>query len=264
MKKIYRLLVLFKREWLNSKFKPVSFELKISDDGNAKPIEIPIDGGSVSLVGKVDRVDTFDKDGKTYIRVVDYKSGSKTFDLQNVYNGIDIQMLMYLHSLTQQKAFGEGEEALPAGIMYVNVNPVIVKLDRGEGLAEAEKKLRDKKKRSGLLLDDSAVISAMDMTEGQEFLPDVKKAENLATADEFGRLFSHIERLLSRMGRGLRSGRIEKDPVRMPGDKEDGACKYCDFAPYCDREGCGGEFVYAKGKAVYDKIKEDGEGDTDA
>ncbi len=264
LKKLYRLLLLFRKEWLHSEFKPVSFELKIDNGSAATPLEIPLEKGSVSLVGKVDRVDAFKKDGKTYIRVIDYKSGSKTFDLQNIYNGIDVQMLMYLHSITDKGVFGEKGEVLPAGIMYVNVNPVIVTVKRDGGLEEAEKELRNKRKRSGLLIDDSTIISAMDTTENGEFLPDVKKSENLATIEEFGQLFGHIEKLLAKMGNGLLSGRIEKNPVTLPGDRDGGTCKYCDFAPYCDREGCSGEYIYAKGKAIYEKIKEDGKGDTHA
>jgi ATP-dependent helicase/nuclease subunit B len=160
--------------------------------------------------------------------------------------------------------FGEIGEVLPAGVMYVNVNPVIITIKRDEGLEEAEKELRNKRKRSGLLINDSSIIAAMDTTESGEFLPDVKKDENLATIEEFGQLFGHIEKLLAKMGNGLLAGRIEKNPVILPGDRDGGTCKYCDFAPYCDREGCRGEYKYAKGKAIYEKIKEDGKGDTHA
>ena len=85
VQKAARLLVMFRDELEQSEFVPVDFEVKIGFDGKVKPVEIPVEGGSVCLVGVADRVDIFEKDGRKFIRVVDYKSGAKTFDMQYVY-----------------------------------------------------------------------------------------------------------------------------------------------------------------------------------
>ena len=58
--------------------------------------------GELRVGGKVDRVDGWIKDDKLYLRVVDYKSGKKKFDLANVRMGLDIQMLLYLFALQKE------------------------------------------------------------------------------------------------------------------------------------------------------------------
>ncbi len=75
--------------------------------------------GELRVGGKVDRVDGWIKDDKLYLRVVDYKSGKKTFDLANVRMGLDIQMLLYLFALQKEGAALFGQEIEPAGVLYL-------------------------------------------------------------------------------------------------------------------------------------------------
>ena len=65
---------------------------------------------TLSVTGKVDRVDGWLKNGKLYLRVVDYKTGKKAFDLADVRYGLGIQMLLYLFALQRY-----GGSAVPAG-----------------------------------------------------------------------------------------------------------------------------------------------------
>ena len=90
-----------KEEFEVSSFRPRDFELTVGKDGNAvAPLLLESEDVSVELRGKIDRVDTFeDGDGKLYVRVVDYKTGTKTFHINNVKLGLDMQMLLYLFSI---------------------------------------------------------------------------------------------------------------------------------------------------------------------
>lgn len=243
LRKLDRLLLLFRDEWLNTSFTPQKYELEIKDRSELEPIELPVKDGSVSLTGKIDRMDTYEKDGRTYVRVIDYKSGKKAFDLRNVYQGIDVQMLMYLHSLTEAGKYPFGASAVPAGVLYVNVNPVIVTAARGETEDEIEAQILKHMTRSGLFLHDNEILQAMDSSKGRKYLPvppNAKDDLSLATSEKFGRIFEHIEKLLSRMGEDLLEGRIGKNPVSLLGSGQDTACRFCDYAPYCERTGCEG------------------------
>ena len=92
-------------ELAQSGFKPAAFELPIGIEQkgktSVKPIRIPLpDGAEVSLDGIADRVDVWNApDGKQYIRVVDYKTGEKSFSMDRVARGLDIQTLLYLFSV---------------------------------------------------------------------------------------------------------------------------------------------------------------------
>ena len=73
----------------------------------------------VSINGKVDRVDLFDRDGVQYLRVVDYKTGKKEFKLSDVIYGVNMQMLIYLATLSENAEARYGGKLAPAGILYV-------------------------------------------------------------------------------------------------------------------------------------------------
>ena len=108
-------------EFLHSSFEPIDFELRIDKDGLVAPYSLPLpDGGTLQIKGSIDRVDRMERDGKAYLRVVDYKSGGKEFLLSDVLNGLNMQMLIYLMCLWQNGAQRYGE-VVPAGILYMPV-----------------------------------------------------------------------------------------------------------------------------------------------
>ena len=79
-------------------------------------------GHTIRVIGTVDRVDAMELGGNTYLRVVDYKTGSKKFDLREVWHGLDCQMLLYLFTLVQN-----GGALFPnpkiAGVEYLWADP---------------------------------------------------------------------------------------------------------------------------------------------
>lgn len=242
MKKIERLLLLFRKEFAASEFVPYSFEQKVGVDADAvKTVEIPLETGSLSMTGVVDRVDVYEKDGVKYLRVVDYKTGKKNFSFQLIQNGIDIQMLMYLYAL-QQNLF-PGQTCLPAGVQYVGAYPKTVSGKRSDDpqavLLQWEKDLP----RSGVYLKDNAVLSAMDNTEDRRFLQ-VKNDAFLVTAEQFGKLFEQISDLLRKMGNALHQGSVVKNPVKI--GSLYCSCEYCDLREYCRHQEP--RDVFAQGK----------------
>ena len=132
MELLLRLLILFRKEFAASQFVPYAFEQKVGMGDGIAPIQIPLNRGTLSIIGVVDRVDVFEKDGAKYLRVVDYKTGKKEFSFDLIRNGIDIQMLMYLYAL-QQNLF-PNRTCLPAGVQYIGSNPKTVNASRNQWL----------------------------------------------------------------------------------------------------------------------------------
>ena len=255
IQKSTRLLIMFRDELKQSKFVPVDFEVEISDSGKVKPVVIPVDNGSICLVGKADRVDIFEKDGRKYMRIVDYKSGTKSFDLQYVYYGLDVQMLMYLCALSENGKAVYGT-TMPAGCMYVGANPKIVAISKGEGIAEAENEIWKKHPRSGIFLDDSAVLNAMDDGLGGRYIP-VKTGSQkkpLVTEEQFGKLFVHIKTLLENMASTLLDGGTFKNPVRT---RKKDSCKYCVYSRFCFYDGPGRKMESIGIDNIFKKIDEE-------
>lgn len=107
-------------EFSQTDFEAAAFELKIDKDGEAKPYVIPLESGSVSIRGSIDRVDTLEKNGEKYVRVIDYKSGTKEFNLSDVLYGLNLQMFVYLFAVCNDKNCRVN--GIPAGVLYMHVS----------------------------------------------------------------------------------------------------------------------------------------------
>ena len=160
-------------ELASSDFTPVAFELGFGE-GQAMPaISIQAGGASLTVSGKVDRVDGWLKDGKLYLRVVDYKSGKKAFDLSDVRHGLNIQMLLYLFALEREGKAYFGKEVVPAGVLYLPARDVLVGKGREASAEEVRSALDKELRRTGLVLSQPEVLHAMEHSSLEEtrFLP---------------------------------------------------------------------------------------------
>lgn len=226
-------------EFAKSLFVPQSFELKI-DGEEIKPLQIPLsDGTHISVGGKIDRVDIYTKNGVKYIRVVDYKTGSKEFVLSDILSGLNMQMLIYLDIICDKEL--SGRDYSPAGVLYSPASMKKISGERGKTSVEEERK--EMLKNNGLIVDDSDVINAMEI--GMEKKVDKNRNANVkggetfrssatyvADTEQFGAISRYIRSLLREMGEALHRGDIEALPVKGTYD----ACEYCDYRIMCSQE----------------------------
>jgi ATP-dependent helicase/nuclease subunit B len=226
------------QELKDSGFETAACELKIGFDGQVPPLTVALpDGGTLSVMGVVDRLDVYEKDGITYFRVVDYKTGTKDFRLDDIYYGIGLQMLLYMYAVEKNGiAFGQHRQS--AGVLYMPARRVSV---RKEG--DTEKQLAKTLQMKGLVLDDPVVIEAMDPHRSGLYMPfSFKKdgtlgiSKSLASLEFFGKTRKEIEHLLYEMGKSLAIGDITCDPLDPSGTGED-ACGYCDYKAVCPNHG---------------------------
>jgi ATP-dependent helicase/nuclease subunit B len=192
---------------------------------------------TVYLTGVADRVDGWEHGGKLYLRVVDYKTGKKSFSLSDVWYGMGLQMLLYLFSLEKNGENRYGQKIVPAGVLYVPARDAL--LSKPENLSDEEivKEKAKERRRSGLLLDDPAVLAAMEHGEIPKYLPVAVNREGraageaLADAARLTQLSRHIDDTLLRLASELRRGGIEADPFFR--SQQENACRWCDYLDAC-------------------------------
>ena len=231
IKTVYTVVQDMAEELRDSEFRPIDFELSFSSGGDLPPVQL----GEGKISGIVDRVDGWVHEDKLYIRVVDYKTGTKKFSLSDVWYGMGLQMLMYLFSLQQHGDLRYNREIIPAGVMYIPARDVLISAPSDLSDEEIAKQRGTKLARSGLLLNDKAVLEAMEPV--PKYLP-VKfgkdgepKGDSLAAAQRMGAMARHIERTLKKLYAALKGGCIDADPVyRGP---EDTACTFCEYSQAC-------------------------------
>lgn len=232
-----------------SDFTPLAFELGFGDGEALPAVTIRTPDASLTVSGKVDRVDGWLKDGKLYLRVVDYKSGKKAFDLSDVRHGLNIQMLLYLFALEREGEAYFGKEVVPAGVLYLPARDVLVGKGRGASAAEIREALDRELRRTGLVLSQPEVLHAMEHSALEEarFLPvrlgrGGNVTSGLADAEQLGKLGRFVDRLLEDVAEELSEGNIDADPCGS--SESDNACTYCEFASACHfTDGEGGDHM---------------------
>jgi ATP-dependent helicase/nuclease subunit B len=227
------------KELMQSDFIPVACELKIGENNS---LNFPFNGGNIFVNGSIDRVDKYDG----YIRIIDYKTGSKTFKLPDILFGLNMQMLIYLYAVTRADNLPDNTAA---GILY---QPS--KRDTNDsGMA-----------MNGLLQADEKLIFAMDKSNMGEYVPKLslnkdgsisKKSNSFIEAEKFTEIFDYIEKLMAKTGESILSGDISVSPLD---GRESPACKYCDYASICGIENREVPRVPdLKLQEVFDNMKED-------
>lgn len=231
----------FEHELDVSRFVPVDFELTIGPDGDVPALSVPLsDGKTLFIPGAVDRVDLFEApDGEKYVRIVDYKTGAKSFDLAEVREGINLQMLLYLYTLTASPTARYGK-LKPAGVLYQLAGTPRSTPDPESAFRENGAPLGGQS-ANGLLVRNMDVIFAMDATGSGSYVP-VKltkdgepfKASESNLMDEagFDELLHEAVDIAAGLAEGLVSGRKSAEPFVIGGNDP---CKLCDVKDACPR-----------------------------
>lgn len=242
-----RTLKLLCEHFKSGEFTEHAFELSFGREGDPlSGMEISLsEGRKIILSGTIDRVDTFEKDGKDYIRIIDYKSTMKTVDLYEIYYGLNIQLITYLMVALNSEI---DKKLLPGGVMYLTLeNPMIsIKNPKEAGTVEAQ--IRNKLMMKGIFLNDPEILAAMDrelITSGSseiieiELDPDnvVSKGKALSLS-EFDAVFEKLTSNIRNMAEQIYKGDYKIRPVRNGGKS---GCDYCPYSPIC----CFEESVYA-------------------
>lgn len=206
-------------DFRQSEFKPVACEFKIGFNDGLK-VEFPFDNGKISINGSIDRIDEYNG----FIRIIDYKTGTKTFKLPDIIYGLNLQMLIYLYSVIRGRNI---DDKNAAAILYMPAKRDI----KDAGLA-----------MNGLIKADIDLSIAMEKENKGEFVPKIlinkdgsvgKRATSFIKEDGFSEIFDYIEKVMRKTGNLISSGDIAVSPID---GRESEACKYCDFKTVCFAE----------------------------
>ncbi len=234
------------REFIQSDFKPSCFELGIGTLPGYKvePISVDLsDSDRAFVYGFIDRVDTCNIDGDTYVRIVDYKTGDHTLKKDDVQKGKNLQMLLYLFSICSngneklKKELGCEGKLLPAGVEYYMAHaPRTVLRTEDEIYRLLGKDVPAQ--RHGFVLNDKNVLSALDKSEEGIWLPLSDDGKNpkpgLITKEEFNDLEKTVRSVLWDIGNSMKSGECSTYKGKV--DSNDSPCRYCAYRPICRKE----------------------------
>ncbi len=222
-----------------SSFKPTYFEFGIGT-GDIPPIEYTLkDGMKVKISGVIDRVDIFEDSGDMYIRVVDYKTGTKKFSLGDISEGKNLQLLLYIHALCRKGGLKNpmGGRVVPASIAYLSANIPAVPLDRPTDSETVSSLARESIERSGLMLHDERVMNAVSRSRSRHLMMGVrfnndgspsKTCRSLVDEEGMDELCRRAGEKVTEVADSLMGGEAYARPS-AGGD----SCRYCPYAALC-------------------------------
>ncbi len=211
-------------------------EIEFSKKGKYKPILLELENGKkVEITGKIDRLDTSNKQEGKYLRIIDYKSSAKNIDLNEVYAGLQIQLLTYTDAICKE------EDIMPAGIFYFSLLEQMVKADKKITDEEIEEMIRKNFRMKGLIIADVKIIKMNDNTlksGSSKIVPaaltssgDInQKWTNGVKKEEFETLQEYIYKTLKDISKEILSGTIDLKPYYKKGKTP---CEYCEYKGVC-------------------------------
>ena len=220
-----------------SEFEPYGYEIEFNEKSAFAPIVIQTkDNKQIELVGKIDRIDTLKLNDKMYVRVVDYKSSQRDLNLNNIKEGISLQLLTYLATFINEiNSNNQGIKAVPAAMNYFTISDKIVSLDDNLSSDEIKSEVIKSLRLRGIFLKDVEILNKMDNKfETQERLIDVSKisisrdTNKLLIESEYENLLKEANNILKQISEEILDGVVKI----LPNKKMD-ACKYCDYSSIC-------------------------------
>ena len=218
-----------------SQFDIMGTEIEFSKKGKYKPIVLNLENGKrVEIVGKIDRIDIGKNEDGKYLRIIDYKSSSKNIDLNEVYAGLQIQLLTYMDAVCKE------EDAQAAGVLYFNLLDQMIKSDKHISQEEIEEKIKLNFKMKGLILADIKVVKMHDKTlsnGASKLVPayidktgNLSKKTNGITKEQFEDLQKYIDKTIKQISSEILKGKIDLKPYYKKGNTP---CKYCQYKAIC-------------------------------
>lgn len=211
-------------------------EVEFAEKGKYKPIILELeDGKKIEITGKIDRIDTSKKEDGKYLRIIDYKSSAKNIDLNEVYAGLQIQLLTYTDAICKQ------EDIIPAGIFYFSLLEQMVKADKRIDEDEIEEIIRKNFKMKGLIVADVKIIKMNDnslQSGSSKIVPAAitasggvnEKWTNGVKQEEFKILQDYIYKTIRDISKEILKGRIDLKPYYKKGKTP---CEYCNYKAIC-------------------------------
>lgn len=223
-------------------FTPENFELSFSMTSDLDAVNISLsEEERVHLIGRIDRVDTCRSGDKLYVKVIDYKSGNRKFDLAALYYGLQLQLVVYMNAAMEvQKKKNPDTRVIPAAMLYYHVSDPMTETDKGEpDPAEIEAAIREELKMTGMVSDDEEVIRLLDRDFETKSLiiPVARKkdgsftqASSVLSGEDFATVSDFVNHKIKELGASILDGDIGLDPYEQKGES---ACTYCAYSSVC-------------------------------
>lgn len=249
IERMYRILKrtiwALKEQLKSGKFQPEAFEMSFSRVENLDAVNITLsEEEKMKLRGRIDRLDTCEDEDHIYVKVIDYKSGNKKFDLAAVYYGLQLQLIVYMNVAAEMmKKSHPDKEVVPAALLYYHVNDPMIKSEEELSPEQVNDQLLKELRMNGLVNDSEEVIGLLDgsFATKSSIIPVERKSDGSLSArssvvnrQDYEVISNYVNQKIHQFGTEILQGNIEVNPCEQ-GNTE--SCTYCTFREICAFDG---------------------------
>lgn len=249
IERMYRILKrtiwALKEQLKSGKFQPEAFEMSFSRVENLDAVNITLsEEEKMKLRGRIDRLDTCEDEDHIYVKVIDYKSGNKKFDLAAVYYGLQLQLIVYMNVAAEMmKKSHPDKEVVPAALLYYHVNDPMIKSEEELSPEQVNDQLLKELRMNGLVNDSEEVIGLLDgsFATKSSIIPVERKSDGSLSArssvvnrQDYEVISNYVNQKMHQFGTEILQGNIEVNPCEQ-GNTE--SCTYCTFREICAFDG---------------------------
>ena len=226
-------------------FTPEQYEMSFQYADKLDSIHVTLSPQEkMHLQGRIDRIDVAEDDEHVYVKVIDYKSGNKQFDLAALYYGLQLQLVVYLNAAVEMEAKKHPDkEIVPAALLYYHVDDPTVETAVELSDEELNQEILGKLRMNGVVNAEPDIVERLDryLQDKSDVIPVERKKDGTFSArssmmsrEELQAVSDFVNRKVKTIGREILDGRISMDPYEK-GTAE--ACTYCSYKKVCGFDG---------------------------
>ena len=226
-------------------FQPDDYELsfRFAEDLDSIHVDLSEDE-KMHLQGRIDRIDVSEDVEHVYVKVIDYKSGNRKFDLAALYYGLQLQLVVYMNAAMEMESRKHPDkEIVPAALLYYHIDDPTIETPVELTDEQINEQILAKLRMNGVVNSDPEVVERLDryMQDKSVVIPVEKKKDGSFSArsgvlsrEEMQLISSYVDAKIRSIGREILDGKIVANPYEK-GNEE--ACTYCAYKKVCGFDG---------------------------
>ena len=226
-------------------FQPDDYELSFRFAEDLDSIHVDLsEEEKMHLQGRIDRIDVSEDAEHVYVKVIDYKSGNKKFDLAALYYGLQLQLVVYMNAAMELESRKHPDkEIVPAALLYYHIDDPTIETPVELTQEQINEEILAKLRMNGVVNSDPAVVERLDrfLQDKSKVIPVEKKKDGSFSArsgvlsrEEMQLVSSYVDTKIRQIGREILDGKIAANPYEK-GNEE--ACTYCAYKKVCGFDG---------------------------
>ena len=226
-------------------FQPDDYELSFRFAENLDSIHVDLsEEEKMHLQGRIDRIDVSEDAEHVYVKVIDYKSGNKKFDLAALYYGLQLQLVVYMNAAMELESRKHPDkEIVPAALLYYHIDDPTIETPVELTQEQINEEILAKLRMNGVVNSDPAVVERLDrfLQDKSKVIPVEKKKDGSFSArsgilsrEELQVVSAYVDTKIRQIGREILDGKIAANPYEK-GNEE--ACTYCAYKKVCGFDG---------------------------